>query len=117
MRRDWESWICDPEFAKIAGFRVQFLERVFPVVLTLAVLVSLFAVGALMVSALLTIPSVLVRSRRVVSAGSVFLSVAVGGVGLVLALAFDWPVGSAIVVLGLCLVIGKAVVLRTFRHS
>jgi ABC-type Mn2+/Zn2+ transport system permease subunit len=117
LRRDWEAWICDPEFARIAGFRVQLLERVFPVLLTFAVLVSLFAVGALMVSALLTLPSLLLRSRRVVSVGPVFLSIVVGGVGLVLALAFDWPVGSAIVVLGLCLVIGKAVVLRTFRHS
>jgi ABC-type Mn2+/Zn2+ transport system permease subunit len=117
MRRDWEAWICDPEFARIAGFRVKILERVFPVLLTFAVLVSLFAVGALMVSAMLTAPSLLLRSRRVVSAGPVFLSVAMGSAGLLLALAFDWPVGSAIVVLGLCLVIGKAAVLKTLRHS
>ncbi len=115
MRSDWEAWICDPEFARLAGFRVNVLERFFPVLLTLAVLVSLFSVGALMVSALLTLPAVLVSSRRVVSPKSILLSLGIGVLGLLGALAFDWPVGSAIVTLGLFLVLGKAVVVRALR--
>lgn len=117
LRDDWEAWICDPEFASLAGFRTKLLEKLFPVLVTLVVLVSLFAVGALMVSALLTLPAVLVRPRRVVSGKAILLSVIIGAVGLVLGLAADWPIGSAIVTLGLVLVIVKATVVRALGRN
>lgn len=112
FRGDWDAWGSDPEFAAISGFKVTLVERLFPVLTTFAVLAGMFAVGGLMISALLAIPAVLAGPRSFVSLRSVAVSVAMAVVGLVLAFEFDWPVGSSIVLVGGALVVGKAVVVR-----
>ena len=112
LKRHWDAWLSDPEFAEIAGFRVKLLERLFPVLVTFVVLTGMFAVGGLMISALLALPSVLWRPRSVVSLPAVASSVGIGLLGIVLAFQFDWPVGSTIVVVGFLLVLVKAGVLQ-----
>ena len=110
-RRDWNAWAADPEFAAIAGFRVPLLEKLFPVFLTMVVLAGIFSVGGLLMSLLLTFPAVLVAPRTLVSLQTVAVSCAVGLGGFFLSVVFDLPVGSAIVVLGGLLVVGKALLM------
>lgn len=100
FRRDWDAWVADPEFAKVAGYRVSFLEKCLPVCLTMAVLGGLFTVGGLMISAMLALPAVFVKPRSVTSFGSLFVSILLGLIGLVIAFQFDMPVGSIIVLCG-----------------
>lgn len=112
LRKHWDCWLSDPEFAEIAGFKVKLVGRLFPVLVTLAVLTGMFAVGGLMMSALLTLPAVLRRPHSVISVPAIASSIGIGLAGLLLAFQFDWPVGSAIVVFGFLLVLMKALVLK-----
>lgn len=113
LRRHWDAWLSDPEFAEIAGFRVRLIELAFPVLVTFAVLTGMFAVGGLMISALLALPAVLFRPRSVLSWPALGASLVLGLTGLLVAFQFDWPVGSTIVVAGFVIVLTKAVALRT----
>jgi ABC-type Mn2+/Zn2+ transport system permease subunit len=113
--RHWQAWLSDPEFAQLAGFRVRFLDYAFPMMLAGVVLASLFAVGGLMISAMLALPAVLVRPRRVFSGGVLAVSVLLGFSGFVLALLMDWPVGSTIVLLGAVAVFCKSALIVVGR--
>jgi len=117
LRHDWDAWGSDPEFAAISGFRVTLVERLFPVLTTFVVLAGMFAVGSLMISALLAIPAVLAGPRSFVSLRTVAVSMAMALVGFALAFEFDWPVGSAIVLVGGVLVVMKAAVLNRRTHK
>jgi ABC-type Mn2+/Zn2+ transport system permease subunit len=112
LRDDWNAWLSDPEFALLMGFRVRLIDRLFPVLVTSAVLTGLFTVGSMMMSALLTIPAVLLPPKSAVSARAIVLSLGLSVVGLVIAFVVDWPVGSSIVLLGFILVLIKAIVVR-----
>lgn len=108
LRSHWDAWLSDPEFAEIAGFKVKILERLFPVLITFVVLTGMFAVGGLMISALLALPAVLWRPKSVVSVPSIAMSLIIGVIGILIAFQWDWPVGSTIVVVGFALVFLKA---------
>lgn len=108
LRRDWDAWGADPEFAAIAGFRVVAVERLFPVLTTFVVLSGMFAVGGLMISALLAIPAILTSPRSFFSPATVGVSTLMALVGLLVAFQFDWPVGSTIVLVGAMAVCAKA---------
>lgn len=112
LRVHWDVWLSDPEFGRLAGFRVTFVERLFPVLVTGAVLTGMLSVGALMISALLALPAVLTRPTSAFSLTSLLVGGFLSFSGLLAAFAFDWPVGSAIVVLGLVLVLVKVLVVR-----
>ncbi len=113
--RHWQAWLSDPEFALLAGFRVKLLDYAFPMMLAAVVLTSLFAVGGLMISALLALPAVLVRPRRVFSLRVLAVSFLLGLSGFVLALLMDWPVGSSIVLLGAVAVFVKSLLMGLRR--
>lgn len=115
LRDDWDAWLSDAEFALVMGFRVKLIERLFPVLVTAAVLTGLFAVGGLMMSALLALPAVLIPPKSSVSLRTIVLSGVLAVSGLALAFVVDWPVGSSIVLLGFILVLIKAVVVSV-RH-
>lgn len=100
FKQHWDAWLVDTEFAEIAGFKVNLLNRLFPILLTLAVLAGLFAVGGLMISALITIPTLLYAPRSVFSPIVVLLSLCMGLFGLLFAFLFNWPVGPTIVLVG-----------------
>lgn len=107
LKKHWDAWLVDTEFAEIAGFKVGLLNKLFPVLLTVSVLSGLFAVGGLMISALITIPTLLYAPRSVFSPLVVLLSVCIGLVGLILAFLFNWPVGPSIVLVGFVTLVGK----------
>ncbi|MEN9825465.1 MAG: hypothetical protein RI953_1210 [Pseudomonadota bacterium] len=115
LKSDWNAWLSDSEFALLMGFRVKVIERLFPVLVTSAVLTGLFAVGGLMMSALLALPAVLMPPKSAFSLRVLMLSTFLAVAGLVLAFALDWPVGSSIVLLGFVLVLLKAIVI-SLRH-
>ena len=107
LRKHWDAWLIDSEFAEIAGFKVSLLNKIFPVLLTTAVLSGLFAVGGLMISALITIPTLLYAPRSVFSFTVIFASVTLGLLGLICAFLFNWPVGPSIVLAGFVALIIK----------
>ncbi|MEN9810959.1 MAG: hypothetical protein RLZZ488_2526 [Pseudomonadota bacterium] len=115
LRRDWDAWLSDGEFALLVGFRVRLIERLFPILVTAAVLTGLFAVGGLMMSALMALPAVILPPKSALSWRTVVLSVSLALLGLIFAFALDWPVGSTIVLLGFILVLIKAIVV-SLRH-
>jgi len=117
LRKDWNAWLSDPEFAQLMGFRVKLLERLFPMVVTAAVLTGLVAVGGLMISALFTVPAALLPPKSALSPRALIFSVSLAFCGLLAAFALDWPVGSTIVLLGFILVLGKAIVIRLPRRK
>jgi|GEM_PF-663055 len=110
LRKDWDAWLSDAEFARLIGFRIEFIERLFPVLVTAAVLTGLFAVGGLMMSALMTLPAALLPPKSAFSLRALLFSLILSFLGLLMAFALDWPVGSSIVLLGFVLVLIKAIV-------
>lgn len=100
FRKHWNAWLADPEFAEIAGFKVKALDRLFPVLLALSILSGLFAVGGLMISALITIPAILYQPKSVFSPWVISVSLACGLLGILSAFCFNWPVGPTIVLAG-----------------
>ncbi|MGY3804847.1 metal ABC transporter permease [Pigmentibacter ruber] len=107
LRKHWDAWLSDPEFAEIAGFKVKLLEKLFPVLMTAAILSGLFAVGGLMISSLLTLPTIIYQPKSVFSPIVVLLSFIGGILGFLLAFSFNWPVGPSIVLLGFFSIIVK----------
>ena len=113
LRQDWDAWVCDAEFALLAGYRTRLLARLFPLLLTTGILCGLFAVGSLMITALLAVPALLVRPPSVFSLPAVACSVSVGAAGFGLGLALNLPVGATIVALGAASVFVSARLRRT----
>jgi ABC-type Mn2+/Zn2+ transport system permease subunit len=107
LRKHWDAWLSDPEFAEIAGFKVKILEKLFPILMTFAILSGLFAVGGLMISALLTLPTIIYQPRSVFSPIVVLLSLIGGLLGILLAFSFNWPVGPSIVLVGFASILVK----------
>lgn len=112
LKKHWDAWLSDPEFAEIAGFKVKLLERLFPVLMTFAILSGLFAVGGLMISALLTLPTIIYQPRSVFSPIVVLLSFIGGLLGILLAFSFNWPVGPSIVLVGFFSILIKTLAIR-----
>lgn len=110
LRRDFECWLTDPEFAQIVGYRVKQVEKIFPALVTLTVLSGMFAVGVLLMSALLTLPALLVRPNSIISAKTIGTSMTVGVMGLLVSFQWNLPVGATIVVVGLCAIFSKLVI-------
>lgn len=108
LQKHWDAWLVDAEFAQIAGFKVRLLNLLFPFLLTIAILSGLFAVGGLMISALITMPTLLYAPRSVFSPLVVLLSLCLGVAGLFLAFFFNLPVGPSIVLAGFVTLCVKA---------
>lgn len=117
LRKDWDAWLSDPEFARLMGFRVALIERLFPVVVTAAVLTGLVAVGGLMISALLAVPASLLPPKSALSIPALLFSITLSLFGLLAAFALDWPVGSTIVLVGFVLVLAKAIVISVAKRT
>ena len=117
LRKDWDAWLSDPEFARLMGFRVALIERLFPIVVTAAVLTGLVAVGGLMISALLAVPASLLPPKSAFSIPALLFSIALSLIGLLAAFALDWPVGSTIVLVGFVLVLAKAIVISLAKRD
>jgi manganese/iron transport system permease protein len=104
LGRTWLATAFDPGAARSLGVRARLGDWLLLAMLALAVVASLPAVGALLVSTLLVVPSATARlltgSLRGLLAAGVALALAEGIVGLWLADTLDLPPGPAIAVLG-----------------
>lgn len=91
----------DAELAESDGVQAAFVEYLFVVVLTLAIVASLKIIGALLVEALVVVPAAaaknLARGMRGYLAWSVAIALAGSLAGLLLSDAFPVPSGGAIV--------------------
>jgi ABC-type Mn2+/Zn2+ transport system permease subunit len=116
FRRDFDAWLADEEFAKIVGFRVALVRRLFPVLLTSAVLSGIFTVGSLLFSALLTVPAVLTPPRSSFSVRTLAVALGIGLAGFALSVLGDFPMGASLVLVGGVLVLSKAIVVRASAH-
>ncbi|KAB8033249.1 metal ABC transporter permease [Fluviispira multicolorata] len=112
LRKHWDAWLSDPEFAEIVGFKVKLLDRLFPFLMTFAILSGIFAVGGLMISALLTLPTIIYQPRSVFSPIVVLLSFIGGILGILIAFSFNWPVGPSIVLVGFITILTKTFVVH-----
>jgi zinc transport system permease protein len=105
----------DPRLAAAARMNDARDEYVFVVALTVAIVISVKVMGALMVEALLVVPAAaarnVTRSVAGVFVGGIVVALVAGVGGLALSLKVNAPSGAAIV-LGLCVVFVVTLVLR-----
>ena len=106
-RSHWDAWLSDPDFAKVAGFNTSVLNRLFPIMLTISVLAGFFAVGGLMIPALMTIPAIFTRPKSVLSLTTLTFSLCLGLFGFFFADIFNMPVGPTCVLIGFFVVLIK----------
>jgi len=105
-RNHWDAWLTDQDFATVMGYKTRFLDKLFPILMTLSVLSGFFAVGGLMIPALMTIPAVFSRPKSAFSYPTIFISLSLSLFGFILANCFNLPIGPVIVLAGmLCIVI------------
>ena len=111
-KKHWNAWLSDSEFAKISGYKVGLLDRLFPLLITSTVLSGIFAVGGLMISALITLPAIICQPKSVVSLPVFFVSILLGLLGIILSFTFNFPVGPSIVLVGFITVLLKAILVK-----
>jgi ABC-type Mn2+/Zn2+ transport system permease subunit len=104
LRRAWLAQGFDPATARALGLRPAVADRLLLIVVAAAAVVSLDAVGALLVTAVLVIPAATVRlvvsSVHALQAGTAALAAIEGVAGLWLAYELNVGPGPAIAVLG-----------------
>ena len=104
LRRNWLATGFDAEGARAAGVRTAAADRVLLVALAVAVVVSLDAVGALLVTVVLTVPAATVRlfepALRTQQLATMALAAVEGLAAIVLADAFNVGPGPTLAVLG-----------------
>ena len=102
--RVWTATGFDPEAAGTLGLRTRWADAGLLVLVALAAVAAIPAVGALLVSAVFILPAasarLLARSVRGLIGWAVILALAEGAVGLYLAYWLDAPPGPPIAVLG-----------------
>jgi len=104
MARHYNGLLLDslsPPLARVAGVDDAFVEYLFVVLLTLAIVVSLKIIGALLVEALVVVPAAaarnLARSTRGYLAWSVATALVTGLGGIYVSTRFRVPTGGAVV--------------------
>jgi manganese/iron transport system permease protein len=111
MRRSWLATGFDPDGARSVGVRTAVADRVLLIAVALAVVVSLDAVGALLVTVVLTVPAATVRlfepPLRKQQLATFGLAAVEGLLAIVLADAFNVGPGPTLAVIG-ALVYGAA---------
>jgi zinc transport system permease protein len=101
----------NPSLADVRGVKVQLVEYVFVLLITLLTVACLKIVGAVLVEALLLIPAAAARNLIRSMKGFVFLSIAISTVscvtGVMIPMQFDLPVpsGGAIIMVAACIFI------------
>lgn len=108
-RNHWNAWLTDPEFAQITGFKIKLLDKLFPVLITVSVLAGFFAVGGLMIAALMTIPAIFCQPRGAFSIPTLLFSFILGVCGFVLAVLSGLSVGPVLVLSGFIAIVVKAI--------
>jgi len=114
LRRSWLATGFDADGARAAGVATARADRLLLLAVAVAVVVSLDAVGALLVTVVLTVPAATVRlfepGLRAQQLGTFGLAAAEGLAAIWIADAFNVGPGPALAVLGACLYALAAVV-------
>jgi manganese/iron transport system permease protein len=104
MHRAWLAMGFDPSSARALGVRTALADRVLLAAVAVAVVVSLDAVGALLVAVVLVVPAatlrLVVHDVRTLQLGTVALALAEGMAALVIADGLDIGPGPVMAVLG-----------------
>jgi ABC-type Mn2+/Zn2+ transport system permease subunit len=120
LRRSWLASGFDPDGARAGGVRVAFADRALLVAVAVAVVVALDAVGALLVTVVLTVPAATVRlfepALRVQQLATAGLAAIEGLAAIWIADAFNVGPGPAMAVLGAAVYGLAAAILRGDRH-
>ncbi len=91
----------DPDFARLRGLPVEWLDRLLLVLIAISVVLLIKVVGLIMVLALLTLPAAVAahwaRSMTRMVALATLVSLASVGVGMAVAIWLDWPAGPTII--------------------
>ena len=80
----------DPEVAEVSGVRVQWVEAMLMVMLSLTILVTMRVIGTLLISALLVIPASIARMLTNSFARMLWISPIIGGVSAGLGMYFSY---------------------------
>ena len=119
LRRQLFAVSQDPEYARIAGLRVQLLTIALAVLTAVTVTMAMRVVGVLMISALMVVPVAtaeqLATSFKATWFGAVAIGVFVSIVGLIGSFYLDVPSGPTIVVGAILLFVLVAVVSASWR--
>ena len=114
LRRQLFAVSSDPEYARVAGLKVQLLTITLAVLTAVTVTMAMRVVGVLMISALMVVPVAtaeqLATSFKATWFGAVGIGVFVSIVGLVGSFYLDVPSGPTIVVSAIALFVLIAVV-------
>lgn len=106
----------DPEGAQLAGVRVQSLDLLFHIMVSVAVVLSIKLIGIILVSALLIIPSAvgrrLARSFKQLQRYAVLSSVCIVFAGLYISYILDLPSGATVVLVGIILLLLSYIIKR-----
>jgi zinc transport system permease protein len=112
----------DEEMAWVSGVPVKALRYLFLVLLALTIIMAIYLVGIILVSALLVIPGAIARNltRHILGMLWMSLAAAVGATlgGLFLSYGLDWPSGATVVlVLALGFFLSQAILLWPRRGT
>jgi ABC-type Mn2+/Zn2+ transport system permease subunit len=112
LKHDVSAWICDREFALVSGYKVKQVELFFAVAITATVLLGIWSVGSLMVSAFLTLPQVISRSESVLKFRTFLVALLLGFVGICASVLGNLPLGATSVFLGTLIVVLRSIFAR-----
>ncbi|WP_037497260.1 metal ABC transporter permease [Solirubrobacter soli] len=106
LRRPWLASGFDPDGARASGVRTAFGDRALLLAVAVAVVVALDAVGALLVTVVLTVPAATVRlfepGLRVQQLATFAVAAVEGLLAIVIADGFNIGPGPAMAVIGAC---------------
>jgi manganese/iron transport system permease protein len=119
LRRSWLASGFDPDGARAGGVRVAFGDRALLLAVAVAVVVALDAVGALLVTVVLTVPAATVRlfepDLRMQQVATSVVAAAEGLLAIVVADGFNIGPGPAMAVIGACVYGLAAIVSKGVR--
>lgn len=101
--KELQFTVFDPEMAEVSGIPAALISLMLSVIMGLTIVISLQAVGELLVLALIVLPASIAyqwtNSLHRMIAGSMIIGIGVSVAGLIIAFYLDAPSGSTIVIL------------------
>jgi ABC-type Mn2+/Zn2+ transport system permease subunit len=114
LKNHFNAWLCDPEFAIVSGYKVKLVENVFVGMITSAILVGIWTVGTLMMTAFLVLPQVIQQKSGLLSYKTFVTMFLICLFGISASILYNTPVGATCVFLGGCIVILKTLFASSF---
>jgi ABC-type Mn2+/Zn2+ transport system permease subunit len=113
LRKDISAWLCDREFSLVSGYRIRNVELLFTLAVTSSVLIGIWTVGSLMVTAFLTLPQIISANSKVLALQTLAVSITLCLIGVSFSILWNLPLGATCVFAGSTVVILKSI----FAHK